>query len=789
MITSIIPTAVFATDYIREVYVTNVLEPIAGIKWESQWDKSEMTYDNSSYAVFQQPEWYDETEKRFMTPNEVFKVDHIYTVQVWVEANDGYEFDSTVTSYNMKGYINEKEAKLSKAYEYQRWAMVVVSYTFPQVKNNKKITNVSVTDIVEPKIGKQSIARPHYLKYSEGVEGYRASWYENYHAGAEKFTGVFAEEKTYTFEVIMKAKEGYEFARKGTEADVTVTFNGIATDVVAFDGAGRLCVRFEYENLGVAKEKVMGAITYKIKEPVIGENPSYEAENQRDDNLYVIDTKHSGTVNGIVWEEGISDNSRVMNPEDTFKAGEYYHVTIWVKPAEGYLFEKDRNDDFMMVGAINSEYAICGGNDESAFVGYTFDKLEEEKRTIISEIEATSNYPAICYMYGKNYSPRFTITKGSPATIHFTDWEVKYGNKDWEKLASNENFSGGLARISAQIRIDGEAAKKYVLSNDTKVKVNGKEWTVSSVRVEDGYSYGHIQSPQIVPVPVEEAPTFTVTFDSKGGSKVEPVTGSYYAYGVAEFDDPVRSGYKFDGWYKDEQYSEKFIFINNTNDVMGGYDRVYEDITLYAKWEKSSKEEQEAPSQTEKPTEIDAPQETPKSTFTDVEKSQYYYDAVMWAAENGITGGTSETTFSPDAICTRAQVVTFLHRMVASPEPAAIDMPFVDVKEEAFYYKPVKWAVGSKITGGTSATTFSPDANCTRAQVVTFLWRTAGQPKPSGKSNPFTDVQADSYYYDAVLWAVENSITGGTSATTFSPDNNCTRAQVVTFLYRFINAG
>ena len=483
MITSIIPTAVFATDYIREVYVTTVLEPIAGIKWESQWDKSEMTYDNSSYAVFQQPEWYDETEKRFMTPNEVFKVDHIYTVQVWVEANDGYEFDSTVTSYNMKGYINEKEAKLSKAFEYQRWAMVVLSYTFPEVKNNKKITNISVADIVEPKIGKQSIARPHYLKYSEGVEGYRASWYENYHAGAEKFTGVFAEEKTYTFEVIMEAKEGYEFARKGDEADVTVTFNGIATDVVAFDGAGRLCVRFEYENLGVAKEKVMGAITYKIKEPVIGENPSYEAENQRDDNLYVIDTKHSGTVNGIVWEEGISDNSRVMNPEDTFKAGEYYHVTIWVKPAEGYLFEKDRNDDFMMVGAINSEYAICGGNDESAFVGYTVDKLEEEKRTIISEIEATSNYPAICYMYGKNYSPRFTITKGSPATIHFTDWEVKYGNKDWEKLASNENFSGGLARISAQIRIDGEAAKKYVISIDTKVKVNGKEWTVSSVRV------------------------------------------------------------------------------------------------------------------------------------------------------------------------------------------------------------------------------------------------------------------------------------------------------------------
>ena len=125
--------------------------------------------------------------------------------------------------------------------------------------------------------------------------------------------------------------------------------------------------------------------------------------------------------------------------------------------------------------------------------------------------------------------------------------------------------------------------------------------------------------------------------------------------------------------------------------------------------------------------------------------------------------------------------------MIASPEPAAITLPFTDVKTSDYFYKPVKWAFGSEITGGTSATTFSPDSNCSRAQVVTFLWRTTGQPEPTGKNNPFTDVKADSYYYDAVLWAVENGITGGTSATTFSPEDSCTRGQVVTFLYRFIN--
>ncbi len=198
-------------------------------------------------------------------------------------------------------------------------------------------------------------------------------------------------------------------------------------------------------------------------------------------------------------------------------------------------------------------------------------------------------------------------------------------------------------------------------------------------------------------------------------------------------------------------------------------------------------EKPQKPTEPEKPIATDKPLEEEKSLFIDVAKGAYYYEPVMWAAENGITGGTGANTFSPDANCTRAQVVTFLHRMISSPEPAAIDMPFIDVKEEAFYYKPVKWAVGSKITGGTSANTFSPDDNCTRAQVVTFLWRTAGQPEAIKKNNPFTDVKEDMYYYDAVLWAVENGITGGTSDTTFSPDANCTRAQVVTFLYRFIN--
>jgi len=169
--------------------------------------------------------------------------------------------------------------------------------------------------------------------------------------------------------------------------------------------------------------------------------------------------------------------------------------------------------------------------------------------------------------------------------------------------------------------------------------------------------------------------------------------------------------------------------------------------------------------------------------FVDVFASDYYYDAVLWAVENGITNGTSATTFSPDAVCTRAQVVTFLWRAAGSPEPVSTVMPFTDVAADAYYYKAVLWAVENGITNGTGANTFSPDADCTRGQIVTFLWRSQGSENASGY-NPFVDVADGAYYEDAVLWAVDEAITNGTGADTFSPDADCTRGQIVTFLYR-----
>ena len=169
--------------------------------------------------------------------------------------------------------------------------------------------------------------------------------------------------------------------------------------------------------------------------------------------------------------------------------------------------------------------------------------------------------------------------------------------------------------------------------------------------------------------------------------------------------------------------------------------------------------------------------------FEDVVSGSYYEEAVKWAVQNGITSGTDATHFSPDAVCTRAQAVVFLWRISGSPKANGDTMPFSDVPADSYYYDAVLWGVESGLVKGTGATQFSPQMHCSRAQIVTFLWRVMDAPQADSQ-NPFTDVKDDAYYYDAVLWAVKDGVTKGTTDTTFSPKADCTRAQIVVFLWR-----
>ena len=229
----------------------------------------------------------------------------------------------------------------------------------------------------------------------------------------------------------------------------------------------------------------------------------------------------------------------------------------------------------------------------------------------------------------------------------------------------------------------------------------------------------------------------------------------------------VRSGHSFEGWsFNGKNYKPGDIFTMPDKDVV-----------FSALWKSEATGEVIGGTTGSGSTQV---------SFTDVQKDAFYYDAVLWAVEKGVTAGTSDTTFSPAQTCTRAQTVTFLWRAMGEPEPKTTNNPFTDVATNAYYYKAVLWAVEKGVTNGTSDTTFSPDATVTRGQAVTFQWRAAGGTK-SGATNPFSDVSTGAFYYDAVLWAVEHQVTQGTSATGFSPDSGCTRGQIVTFLYRHLN--
>ena len=170
--------------------------------------------------------------------------------------------------------------------------------------------------------------------------------------------------------------------------------------------------------------------------------------------------------------------------------------------------------------------------------------------------------------------------------------------------------------------------------------------------------------------------------------------------------------------------------------------------------------------------------------FLDVNETHFYHESVLWAVENGVTNGVDGSHFGPMGVCNRAQVVTFLWRAAGSPEPQSAENPFTDVKTGTWYTDAVLWAVEKGITNGLTADTFGPNTVCNRAQVVTFLHRANGCPEPEGTDDPFTDVAEGSFYAKAVLWALENGVTTGASDTTFNPNGQCLRAQVVTFLYR-----
>ncbi len=404
--------------------------------------------------------------------------------------------------------------------------------------------------------------------------------------------------------------------------------------------------------------------------------------------------------------------------------------------------DKNGKAEFEVTGSYNVSYKYSENDDY-----VTLDEGTEAKITAPAQVKTPSVSTG---------TEKLTVSWTKPATggANIEKYIVSY-TKDGGKEATKE-VDGDTTKVTLTGLTGG---KKYTVKVKAVNAIGEGEYSAEKTATPGKDSGGSSSAPTGGPsTPSTPSVTkYTVTYDvgangtMTAGSKTESVEKGKYPANVPTVK--AKDGYEFLGWAKvgGTVIDPKTIQITAATTFVAQYKKLEE--------------------------------EKPAVSFTDVQTGTYYADPVQWAVNKGITTGTSATTFSPDATCTRAQAVTFLWRAAGSPAPKNSTMAFTDVANGSYYYNAVLWAVENGITNGTSATTFSPDNFCTRAQIVTFLWRSQKAPAVNAE-NPFSDVAASQYYTDAVLWAVGNGITNGTSATTFSPDANCTRAQIVTFLYR-----
>ena len=312
-----------------------------------------------------------------------------------------------------------------------------------------------------------------------------------------------------------------------------------------------------------------------------------------------------------------------------------------------------------------------------------------------------------------------------------------YKFKEWVRTAGK--LSGGLDVPNAT-------------SATTSFTISGYNVEVMATFEEDGSDQ---------PVDVTNY-TVTVINDGKGTGSASPASGPNGT--VVTITATPNPGYKFKEWVRIAGKLSGGLDVPNATSATTSFTISGYNVEVKATFEKSSSGD--------------------SNPFVDVTETDYFYEPVLWAVGKGITNGTDATHFSPGATCTRGQVVTFLWRAAGSPSPSSSTNPFTDVNSSDYYYNAVLWAVGKNITKGTSPTTFGPNDGCTRGQVVTFLHRFENTPTPASSTNPFVDVSSSEYYYTPVLWAVGKGITNGTDATHFSPNDTCTRGQIVTFLYR-----
>lgn len=381
-----------------------------------------------------------------------------------------------------------------------------------------------------------------------------------------------------------------------------------------------------------------------------------------------------------------------------------------------------------------------------------------------------NNFDKITYDFYFDADGNMTWGKWANGEVTYRNDYDKDGNliravydSDEKSIETFTYDDSGLLTMShnAELVKDSDMSSTYYYTygdNQITVKASYNDSDGSSTKT---FVYTLDDHGNVVKCVTDNGAVDTYTYDARGNlTERQCASGGKHVYEYNDRDLCVKDTFVSDGGYENAttyQYDEHGNVIEEVHYGSWGYNFTYAPI----------------------------PQEGSVSDFEDVKAADYYNAPVIWAGANGITKGMTATQFRPGNPCTRAQLVTFLWRAAGSPDPKNSNNPFTDVDLGAYYGKAVLWAVENGVTKGTSADKFSPNAQCTRGQIVTFIYRAAGEPKVQNTNNPFTDVKGGAFY-NAILWAVENGITNGYANGEFRPNNTCTRAQGVTFLYRGI---
>lgn len=567
-------------------------------------------------------------------------------------------------------------------------------------------------------------------------------------------------------------------------ADSKLTIDmGSTLTATTITGAGQIIIDAEDYVSGDTCPIIGNASTFTGTIQIIN-NKYVVAEIDKDGNIVLVEKQPAAdlTYGGYVGTSGVSgtESYRENIQVDLYNvyAAESLVVELWsgeTKLSTTTLRDADRDDENAVItrpitGSITANIVVSGRlagswdtewhvapNSEDipdTIKAYADGGLVDTWNGGFTNDEEKTEYIALTgvtkpvHVTGVSLSGTTSVKVGNTVTLTATVAPDNANNKNVTWTSSNE----GVATVEDGV-VTGVAAGTATITVTTEDGGFTASCTVTVSKASTGGSSGGGGGSTSYTIAVEDAKNGDITVSPSRASKGTTVTITV---------DPD-NGYELDELTVLDKNGDE-VKLTKKSDTKYTFTMPSGKVTIEGTF--AEIEEVENP-------------------FVDVAEGKYYYDAVLWAAENGITGGTTATTFEPATTCTRAQTVTFLWRAAGSPEPESTVMPFTDVVEGSYYYDAVLWAVENGITTGTSATTFEPYATVTRAQNVTFLWRWAESPAAE-QANPFTDVAEGKYYHDAVIWAAEQGITSGTTATTFSPNDPCLRSQIVTFLYRYL---